>query len=32
VDITDDGGDLVATFQGMVYRKKEKLLEIPRKP
>ncbi|MEW6672123.1 MAG: hotdog fold thioesterase [Thermodesulfobacteriota bacterium] len=28
VDITDEGGDLVATFQGMVYRKKEKLLEI----
>ena len=28
VDITDDGGDLVATFQGMVYRKKEKLLEV----
>jgi len=28
VDITDDSGDLVATFQGMVYRKKEKLLEI----
>lgn len=27
VDITDDGGDLVATFQGMVYRKKEKLLD-----
>ena len=25
VDITDDDGDLVATFQGMVYRKKEKL-------
>jgi len=32
VDITDDGGDLVATFQGMVYRKKEKLLEVLRKP
>ncbi|MDF1591180.1 MAG: hotdog fold thioesterase [Desulfobacterales bacterium] len=28
VDITDEGGDLVATFQGMVYRKKEKLLEV----
>lgn len=28
VDITDDHGDLIATFQGMVYRKKEKLLDI----
>jgi acyl-CoA thioesterase len=28
VDITDDSGDLVAAFQGMVYRKKEKLLEV----
>jgi len=26
VDVTDEGGDMVATFQGMVYRKKEKLL------
>ena len=32
VDITDEDGDLVATFQGMVYRKKENLLEVPRKP
>ena len=31
VDITDDDGSLVATFQGMVYRKKEKLLEVNRK-
>jgi len=31
VDITDDDGGLVATFQGMVYRKKEKLLEVNRK-
>lgn len=23
IDITDDAGDLVAVFQGMVYRKKE---------
>lgn len=28
VDITDADGDLIATFQGMVYRKKEKLLEV----
>jgi len=29
VDVTEEGGDLVATFQGMVYRKKENLLEVP---
>lgn len=28
VDITDGDGDRVATFQGMVYRKKEKLLDV----
>jgi len=28
VDVKDDGGDLVALFQGMVYRKKETLEEI----
>jgi acyl-CoA thioesterase len=27
VDITDDTGDIVATFEGMVYRKKERLEE-----
>ena len=26
ITITDDSGDLIATFQGMVYRKKNKLL------
>ncbi len=25
IDVTDDAGDLVAVFQGMVYRKKERL-------
>jgi acyl-CoA thioesterase len=25
IEVTDDGGDLVATFQGMVYRKAEPL-------
>lgn len=29
VSVTNDAGDLVATFQGMVYRKKD---PIPRKP
>ena len=28
VDVTDAAGDLVATFQGMAYRKKDNLLEI----
>lgn len=27
VDITDDAGDLIAIFQGMVYRKRETLIE-----
>ena len=27
VDVTDDAGDLVASFQGMVYRKKPKAVE-----
>lgn len=27
VDITDEAGDIVATFEGMVYRKKERLEE-----
>ena len=26
VEVTDDGGDVVAIFQGMVYRKKESVL------
>lgn len=29
VTVTDGHGDLVAKFQGMVYRKKNKLLEVP---
>lgn len=28
VQVTDDAGDLVALFQGMVYRKKELLLSV----
>jgi acyl-CoA thioesterase len=28
IRITDDSGDLIATFQGMAYRKKEKLEEL----
>lgn len=28
VDIKDEGGDIIAIFQGMVYRKKESLLEL----
>ena len=32
VEITDESGDLVATFQGMVYRKKEKLLQFQISP
>lgn len=31
VDITDDCSELVATFQGMVYRKKDNLLETLKK-
>ena len=28
INVTDDGGDLIATFQGMVYRKKDKISEL----
>jgi len=31
ITVTDEDGDLVANFQGMVYRKKDKLLEAGRK-
>jgi acyl-CoA thioesterase len=29
IDVTNESGDLLAIFQGMVYRKKEKLGELP---
>jgi acyl-CoA thioesterase len=28
IDVTDETGELLAVFQGMVYRKKEKLSEL----
>ncbi len=28
IDVTDDSGGLIAVFQGMVYRKKEKLSQL----
>lgn len=29
IDITDEAGELLAVFQGMVYRKKEKVDQLP---
>lgn len=28
IDVTNEAGDLMAVFQGMVYRKKEKLSQL----
>ena len=29
IDITDEQGDLIAVFQGLAYRKKDNLLDVP---
>ena len=29
IDVTNGGGELIATFQGLAYRKREKLSDIP---